>query len=126
MTDLTKLTDAWKRTKAALSEAQEAHLQSEINLYNAVKEELPNKGTYHVGDITITCAFSEKWDQERLFDLNANWHEVANVPFPFKSELKPDGKQVGYIRDNMPTVYGKLSNCLTLTPKKPAFKLKGE
>ena len=122
MTDMTTFTDAWKRTKAALSEAQEAHLQSEINLYNAVRDELPDKGTYHAGDITITCGYTEKWHQGMLHDIEWN----APVPFPFEQEYKPDAKAVSYIRDNLPELYKELSKALVITPKKPAFKLKGE
>ena len=63
------LIQQWKQTKAALKAAQDAHLQSEINFYNAVKASLPDKGTFHVGDITIVTGYTEKWSQEKLTEI---------------------------------------------------------
>ncbi len=114
----------WKRTKAALTAAQDAHLQSEINLYNAVKERLPKKGRFHAGDVIITTGYSEKWQQDKLNEIHNNWHFA--VPFPCKREWKPDAKQVSYIRDNLPEAYKALSESLELKEQKPAFTLKTE
>ena len=101
--------------------AQEDHLQTEINLYNAVKHTLPDKGTTMLDSgMKITTGFTEKWDQSVL----ANMEWVAPVPFPFIAEYKPDAKQVAYIRENVPAAYKILSNALTLTPKKPIFTYK--
>jgi hypothetical protein len=121
---LEHLTVQWKYTKAVLKAAQEAHLQSEIDLYNAVKGELPNKGTYYAGDITIVTGHTEKWDQEKLNEIHHEWD--GTLKFPFKGEWKADGKAISYIRDNVPGVYRTLSDALTLTEKKPAFSVKGE
>ena len=114
----------WKRTKTALTAAQDAHLQSEIDLFNKVKEQLPKKGTYALGDIKIMTGYSEAWDQEKITQAWNLWPDASKIPFPFSTEWKPDGKQVTYIRENLPDLYKTLSNCLTLKPKKPAFSLK--
>lgn len=121
--DIEFLTQAWIATKANLAAAQEAHLRSEIALYNAVKERLPEKGTTTLETgLKIVTGYAEKWDQERLSEIYNAWDEA--VKFPFKGEWKPDGKAISYLRENAPQAYKKLSEALTMAEKKPEFSMK--
>ena len=116
-----ELIDNWKRTKAVLTEAQDAHMKSEYALYEDAKSDIPEKGTFHYGDIKIVTGFTEKWDQDAISKIYQAWD--SDLKFPFKGEWKPDGKAISYIRENASGVYKKLSEALTLSPKKPAFSL---
>ena len=119
------LTARWQETKATLEAAQAAHLQSEVDLYNAVRADLPSKGTLTLDTgLKIVTGFTEKWDQEKLGEIYNAWD--APVKFPFKGEWKPDGKAISYLRENAPDAYRKLSDALTMTEKKPAFSMKTE
>ena len=70
----------------------------------------------------IATGYSEEWSQEQLTAAYHNWD--ASVPFPFTGVWKPDGKAIGYLRDNVPEAYRKIQSALTLKPKKPAFSVK--
>jgi hypothetical protein len=124
MGTINELTTQWQQTKAALEAAQEAHLQSEIAIYEAVKDTLPDKGTTTLDTgLKIVTGYTESWDQEKLNEVYNAWD--FPMAFPFKGEWKPDGKAVSYLREHAPQLYGKISYALTMKPKKPSFSMKG-
>lgn len=84
---------------------------------------MPEKGTIHGTGITVETSFNDKWDQEKLNEIEQTWSRKSNMPFPFKREWKADGKSISDIRDNAADAYKVLSDALTRTPAKPAFTL---
>lgn len=115
-----KLREANAKVSAAKAELE--NVQAEI--YTAVEavKPLPEKGTTHATGVKIVTGLTEKWNQEKLVEIERTWARKSNQPFPFKQELKADGKAISYIRDNVPESYAVLQEALTLTPKKPSFE----
>jgi hypothetical protein len=117
-----KLVAEWTKAKADERKANAARLVAEEKLYKLYEAQIPEKGTVRIENLKIACGFTDKWDQDALQDIRANWPDEL-PPFPFKEELKPDGKAVSYLRDNMPEAYKKLEPALTQDPKKPSFSI---
>lgn len=116
-----KLREATAKVSAAKADLE--NVQAEI--YTAVEavKPLPEKGTTHATGIKITTGLTDKWNQEKLVEIERTWARKSNNPFPFKQEFKADGKAINYIRDNTPEAYAALQEALTLTPKKPSFEV---
>lgn len=74
----------------------------------------------------MSLGFYEKYDQDKLGEIEKEWPTKSNLPFPFKIELKADGKQISYLRENAKDAYALIAQALTLTPKKPSFVLVDE
>ena len=120
--DLQSLAVEWNGCKQAVKEAQARLLQAEIAIYEAVKTELPEKGTSTFGPIKVVTGFTESYDQSALNIAYEQWPD--GIPFPFMGEWKPDGKQLSYLRDHRPELYDRLTSAITIKPKKPAFAVK--
>lgn len=108
--------------KLSIAKANLEEVQAKV--YTAVEEvkPLPDKGTTHATGIKITTGMSEKWNQEKLIEIERTWARKSNLPFPFKQEYKADGKAINYLRENVTEAYAALQDALTLTPKKPTFE----
>jgi hypothetical protein len=122
-----KLVAAWAEAKDRERKANATRLDVEEKLFKALEKDIPDKGSVRVegtGDVSlkITCGFTDKWNQDQLQDIRANWPDEY-PPFPFKEELKPEGKSVTYLRENIPTAYKLIEVALTQDPRKPAFTL---
>ncbi len=115
-----KLIKQWKANKAALKSAQEALLQTEIAIYQEVKDTLPPKGTTHFGPMSIVTGYTEKWNQSEIEKVAASWPE--NLPCPFFTEYKVDKKIFDVVAGSVPAA----AACLTLMERKPSFSVKGE
>ncbi len=118
------LLDNYKAAKMAADLADRAVLEAQYAIFESVKDKLPEKGTTHFEGLKITTGFYEKYDQDILQELKTTWK--ANVPFPFKEELKPDGTAIKYVKENIPGAYKEICKALTLTDKKPSFSLENE
>lgn len=118
-----QLVEAYRLAKVAADKASEALTEAQYQIFEAVKNHLPEKGTTHFHGIKVATALSSKWSQEKLDEIEKTWVRKSNLPFPFKKEWKEDGKAVSYIKENTPEAYTALSDALTLTPKKPTFEL---
>lgn len=114
--------EEWKNAKAALKNAQSVLLQVELEIYDLVQLSLKEKGTNNFGKMNIVTGFTESWDQRGLNVIKENWKH--NVAFPFKTELKPDGNAIKYLKENAPEAYKEVEAALTLKPKKPVFGVK--
>ena len=121
--DLTQLTHEWKAAKQAEADATARRIAVESRIYELTHTELPEKGTHTLpSGMKITTGFTEEWDQDRLTAAYQGWPE--GIKFPFAGTWKPDGKAIGYLRENAPATYALIQPALTLKPKKPAFSVK--
>lgn len=118
-----KLVAAWAEAKDREKKANATRLDIESKLYKLYEREIPEKGTVKIENLKIACGFTDKWNQDELQEIRAKWPDGCSVPFPFKEELKPDGKAISYIRDNVPDIYEVLSQALTQDPRKPSFSI---
>lgn len=115
-----------KTAQANLAIAKKGVEDAEAAIYIAAEAFLPEKGTTHVTGVKIVTAVDEKWDQEMLPEIEKEWPQKSNLPFPFKKEYKAIGKDLTYIKENAKEAFALLEPALTSKPKKPAFKLEGE
>ena len=123
------LVENLKTAKANLKIAQDGLLAAESAIYLAAETalgKLPEKGTVHCSGVKMSLGFYEGWEQSKLAELEKEWPTKSNLPFPFKIELKADGKQISYLRENAKDAYALLAQALTLKPKKPSFVLADE
>ena len=110
--------------KANLSAAKEQVFQAEAAIYRHYENQLPQEGTFKDGDLKIQTSFYYKWGQEALLTAKANY--PSSEPWPFELQYLPDNKQIKYLKEYRKELYDILQSALTITPKKPAFLLKGE
>lgn len=116
------LTEKWQEAKAAREAADKVLFDIECELYETVQPELKDKGTNNFWNgLSIVTGYNEKWDQGKLKYLLEN-DTLALVPF--RTELKPDAKQLHTVRESFPEDYKKLEECLTVSLKKPSFSIK--
>ncbi len=120
---LNELATQWKEQKAALKAAQESLLQTEIAIYDLVKNDLREKGITHFEHgLDVTTGFTESWDEDAVSVAYNAWPQ--GVPFPFKGMWKPDAKALSVVKDHSPEAYRLLQEALTVKPKKPSFNVK--
>lgn len=116
-----------RNAKAAKKVAEREIYDIECDIYEIVKQELPQKGSMVFEDVLkITVGFTDKWNQEaldRIYDYKLQ-PDIKNI-FPFKKEWKPDGRKLKVFLDdeNLNLI---LSEALTQTPKKPSFTFVGD
>ena len=123
--DLNDLTEQWKAAKQQEADAAARRIAVESRIYEITQASLPEKGTYTTDTgMKITTGYTEKWDDAEIAKAYQSW-PVESVRFPFEPVYKPDGKAIGVIREGIPDLYRLLQPALTLTPKKPAFSVKG-
>lgn len=122
MKDITYLVENLRIARGAVEAAKEQELQAQIAIYNTVKDELPESGSYKNGSLKITTGFYQKWNQESLAQARMAFPE--NEEFPFSLEYKPDNKALAYFKKHKPELFSVISSALTLTPKKPSFEIK--
>lgn len=121
--EIAQLTEAWKTEKQNEADANARRIAIESRIYELTAADLPEKGTHTLPTgMKIATGFTEEWSQEQLYTAYKNW--TASVPFPFIGVWKPDGKAIGYLRDNAPDLYKLIQPALTLKPKKPSFSVK--
>lgn len=118
-----KLVEQLRIAKNTLAVAEQAVLDAESAIYLAAQSKLPEKGTTNFTGVKIVTGFYEKWNQEKLKEIETTWPRKSNLPFPFKREFKADGTAISYIRENSKEAYDALADALVLTPSKPSFKL---
>jgi len=112
-----------RAAKDKLDAAKKEVEAAESAIYTASESFRPEKGTTHVTGVKIQTAFSSECDQPKLKALEAEWSKHSNLPFPFRTEFKPDNEAINYIRDNAKKAYDFLAAALTIKPKKPSFTL---
>jgi hypothetical protein len=112
-----------RAAKQVLAVAQVQVTIAESAIYSAAGDHIPEKGTVHLTGVKISAGFSEKWDQEKLKEIETTWPRKSNLAFPFKKEFKADGRAIAYLRENAKGAYDVLAEALTLTPRKPSFEL---
>jgi hypothetical protein len=117
-----KLVAEWTKAKLDERKANATRLDIESKLYKLYEAQIPEKGTVRVENLKISCGFTDKWDQDTLQDIRANWPDEL-PPFPFREELKPDGKAISYLKENMVEAYLRIEPALTQDPKKPSFSI---
>lgn len=116
------LTLQWEAAYRKKKYAEAELLDIEVAIYELVKKELPAKGTYHTGTgMKIVTGLKEEWDMEAVDAMAAKWDKDYN--FPFKTEYKPDAKAIGYIRENVPSLWNTMRHALTTKEKKPSFSM---
>jgi hypothetical protein len=115
-----------KTAKANLAIAKQGVEDAEAAIYTAAESFLPEKGTTHVTGVKIVTAVDEKWDQDKLAEIEKTWPRKSNLPFPFKKEFKADTKQITYLRENAVDAYAELEPALTSKPKKPSFTIEDD
>jgi len=118
-----KFSAALKAAKEKLDIAKAEVAAAEDAIYEASKAFIAEKGTTHVTGVKIETGFNDTWDQEKLRELQKTWSQHSNAEFPFKEELKADGKAISYIRENVKEVWKILSAACSSKPKKPTFTL---
>lgn len=121
-----KLVENLSNARKQLAIAKEVVEQAESAIYLAVEKLLPEKGTTHFEGVKIVTKFYDKWDSSKLDEIEKEWSQKSNLPWPFKKEWKAEGKSITYLRENAPDNYNLISDALTLTPAKPSFTLAGE
>lgn len=116
------LTLQWEAAYRKKKYAEAELLDIEVAIYELVKKELPAKGTYHTGTgMKIVTGMTEIWDQEAVDAIAVKWDK--DYKFPFKTEYKPDAKAIGYIRENVPSLWKTIHHALTTKEKKPSFSM---
>ena len=121
--DLAALTEHWKAAKQQEADATARRIAVESRIYELTQASLPEKGTYTTDTgMKITTGYTEDWDQDAITAAQHDWPD--GIRFPFAGTWKPDGKAIGYLRENAPAAYALLQPALTLKPKKPAFSVK--
>lgn len=118
------LLESLKSAKQKFKESEKALLDVQYAIFESVKDKLPEEGTTHFDGLKISTGFYSKWSDVLLEKAEQKWKH--NVPFPFKKVYKADGKQVNYLKKNMPMAYADFEIALTVTPRKPSFTLTGE
>ena len=116
-----ELTVQWGMAKHVENDAKAQRLEIEEKIASQVGDLKIGTNTY--GNLKIVCKNYRKWDQEQLADAKESW---GNETFPFKIEYKEvvaDTKELS-VQNN--TKLRELeSKCLTITPAKPSFAIKG-
>lgn len=112
-----------KLAKANLKIAAQNVINAESAIYEAGRAHIKETGTVHLTGVKVETSFNEKWNQEKLVEIESTWARKANLAFPFKREWKPDGKALTYVKENAPEAFKVLQEALTSTPAKPAFTL---
>lgn len=122
--ELKKLNEKWKAAKEAERAANTQRLLVEAQIMTLVGNQVEKSGTTHLGCLKIETGFEDKWNQDTLDDLEARWPH-KRVPFPFRSEWKPNGVAIRGLAESLPDLYERLIPALTKEPKKPSFSLNG-
>jgi hypothetical protein len=117
-----KLVAAFIAAKETEQKAKEKRLEAEGKLFDAIKTELPEKGSARIENVKITCGSDDKWDQEILQSIRKDWPK-SYPNFPFKEELKPIGGEIAYLKKNVIQVYDRLKPALEVKDKKPSFEI---
>ena len=117
-----RLVAAFIAAKETEQKAKEKRLEAEEKLFAAIESELPEEGSTRIENVKIICGTTDKWDQEILQSIKAEWPK-SYPPFPFKEELKPIGKELSYLEKNVVQVYERLKTALEVKPKKPTFEV---
>lgn len=118
-----KLVAQWAEAKNRERKASGDRIAIELKIWEMYEDELPKKGSAALENLKITTGTTDKWNQDELQEIRANWPDGCSVPFPFREELKPDGKAISYIKDHVPDVYEVLTQALTQDPRKPSFSI---
>jgi hypothetical protein len=122
---LEELTEQWLDYKKQEKNANQNRLYVESLILELCDSNVPKKGTMTLPhNIKVTTGFTEKWDQSRLQDIKKSW--TANVPFPFKDELKPVSEALKVVRSITPSLGKEIDTALTVSPSKPYFSYKDE
>jgi hypothetical protein len=120
-----KLVQAWIEAKNQEDKAKDTRLSIEEKLFTALESDIPDKGSIRIEGIKITTGYNDNWDQEALQTIRKTW-PPSFPPFPFKEELKADGKAITYLRKSMPAAYGRIEPALEQKAKKPSFSTDDE
>ena len=111
----------WKAAKQAEEQGKSNRLIAESKIVDMVQNELPEKGTFHLGKgLKIATGKSVKWDQEALTRIQLDWDQ-DQIDWPFKTEWKPDNKALAYIEEHHPKPYKMIATARSEEEKKPSF-----
>ncbi|GEM_PF-4722207 len=113
------LKGAWHECYLQEKEANKNRILVEREIFNLLPIE--PEGSYKFDEVTIVTGFNRAWDQEKLFELQA---EIKPEFFPFHAELKESRKDSKIIEDRFPDLWEKIKPALTTKPKKPSFSFK--
>jgi hypothetical protein len=122
---LAEVVERWKNAKQAENAAKDARLAAEGQIIDIVGDRLKRHGTNNLeGGIKITTTVETKWDQQAVQTAADNWPEELSSPFPFRQEWKPIGKDIAYVKENLPDTYKTfLEGACTEEDRKPTFSM---
>jgi hypothetical protein len=82
-----QLCDKWRDAKARMEAAASEKYNIECELYELLKDEIPDKGTYTRKELglKIVTGYTEKWDQETLATLATAWQQQFNAAVVYLS-----------------------------------------
>jgi len=128
-TELDDLIISFKDAKEAENLAKQERITIEESIYTLTKGDFKKtEGTNNIsGEVekmSVTVGFYLKFDQTELDLLYKTGTEVEKSIFPFKQEWKCDVKMLKNIQQTSPELYKKIQTAMTVTPKKPSFKVK--
>lgn len=112
---------AWLQAKNKEDDAKRERLSIEEKILEQIEK--AETGTIPFGNLRVSFGYTEKWDDDGLRGLS---EKVKPEYFPFKTTYKCDKKKLDVLKDIQPALHDKLSEYLTLIPRKPAFKVYGE
>lgn len=121
-TKLDKLAAQLFAAKTKEANARAAREDIEALIYRELErtETIPERGTLNAGPVKVVFGVSEKWDQDKLRELQQS---LPAEQFPFTSSFRCDRRALTKLATDDPQAYRKIHPALTTKPRKPTFQV---
>lgn len=122
MTVPKNLIDAWKVAKAEEDQYKNLRWQLEEQIFDKVKEQIKDIGTYNFDDMQIIITEKKEWNSAVLDDI---YEQFPNKDlWPFKPEWKPLSAVYKTLQEKDAISAAVLNPALTIKRNSPTFKIK--
>lgn len=114
--------NAWKVAKEEEKRYQELRWQLEEQIFDKVKNEISDTGTYNYGEMQIVVTEKKEWDQSILDDIYEQFDKKDL--WPCEVQWKVNSTAFKSLQEMHPEYASILNPALTIKRNKPTFKIK--
>lgn len=114
--------DAWKLAKEEEKKYQELRWQLEEQIFDRIKNEVLDTGTYNYGEMQVLITDKKEWDQNALQDIYEQFDKKEL--WPFEQQWKVNSAAFKALQEMHPQYAAILNPALTIKRNSPQFKIK--
>lgn len=114
--------DAWKLSKEEEKKYQELRWQLEEQIFDRIKNEVLDTGTYNYGEMQVLITDKKEWDQNALQDIYEQFDKKEL--WPFEQQWKVNSAAFKALQEMHPQYAAILNPALTIKRNSPQFKIK--